>query len=389
MKQMTSYMNITLLFCAALFLFGCAGSTPSVKVMDSGGNNPYYLCQNADKHLLNNEIDQAQELYKRALGIEKNYSPGYVGLSKIAVMTGQDNAIEYAQKAMDSARKKDEKLSASTQLMNVYYQTRPDGWFDSMKTLWAAIKNDHEKPEEAALVMGKANLTNEKYLDATVFFRQVLDWDGHFTSQADALLNGIYQQLRAEPGTKAAKMIARQKLVTRADLSVLLVEELKLIDYINIHAGQSEQAGFQTPQVFKTSVQEISYPVDIQGHPYEKDIKLILAYGLEGLKPFSDQTFSPQEPVTRAGFSMIVEDVLSRLNNDPGLKKAYVGSNSPFADVPSGNYALNAIIVCSTRNFLAADLDGSFRPTDAVSGTETLLTIRRLKQEIKSKQVKY
>ncbi|MCD4677398.1 MAG: hypothetical protein K8S18_15605, partial [Desulfobacula sp.] len=71
------------------------------------------------------------------------------------------------------------------------------------------------------------------------------------------------------------------------------------------------------------------------------------------------------------------------------LKQAFVGSSSPFPDVQQDHYALNAIVVCTTRNFLAADLDGAFRPEDSVTGTETLLTIRRLKEEIKKHQVKY
>ena len=70
-------------------------------------------------------------------------------------------------------------------------------------------------------------------------------------------------------------------------------------------------------------------------------------------------------------------------------KTAFVGNTSPFPDVPSDHYAFNSVLVCTTRNLLAADLDGAFRPDDLVSGAECLLTLRQLKEEIKSQQIKY
>jgi hypothetical protein len=56
---------------------------------------------------------------------------------------------------------------------------------------------------------------------------------------------------------------------------------------------------------------------------------------------------------------------------------------------PPTIFAFNAMVVCTTRDFLAADLDGAFRPDEAVSGAESLIGIRKLKEEIKGKQVRY
>ncbi len=66
-----------------------------------------------------------------------------------------------------------------------------------------------------------------------------------------------------------------------------------------------------------------------------------------------------------------------------------MGNDSPFPDAPAGPYALNAIIVCATRDILAADLVGASRPDSPVTGAETLLAVRKLKEEIKSGQIKY
>ena len=84
-----------------------------------------------------------------------------------------------------------------------------------------------------------------------------------------------------------------------------------------------------------------------------------------------------------------MEDVLVRAKEEPKLKSAFVGNASPFPDVSNGHYAFNAMILCTTRDLLAADLDGAFRPAAPVTGAEALLALRKLREDIKGRQIKY
>ena len=168
-----------------------------------------------------------------------------------------------------------------------------------------------------------------------------------------------------------------------------MVEELKLPEYLAAREPKKYNTNFASPQQFSEQKKENKIPSDVSGHPYEMDIQAVMAMGIRGLEPLSDGLFHPEQPVSRAGFALAVEDILVQVKDEPQLKTAFIGNESPFPDVAPDNYAFNAIVVCTTRNLLAADLDGAFRPDDEVTGAECLLAIRQLKEEIKSQQVNF
>ena len=60
----------------------------------------------------------------------------------------------------------------------------------------------------------------------------------------------------------------------------------------------------------------------------------------------------------------------------------YIGAKSPFKDMNSSYYAFNAIITCTTRGIMRADLNGYFKGEDPVSGADALLILRRLKEAL-------
>lgn len=374
----------------AVFL-GCTTSKAPVTISGSG-NNPYYICKNADQHLENDDITQAEELYKRALGVDGNYAPALIGLSKVSARLQEtEKALEYCREAVKSSKNPADTRSALTQKITIYYTLKPKNWFNSAINVWEEIKDKKcNQPEAAALIMGKAYLSIDNPLAATLYFRQVLDWNGALTGEADRLLNGVYQQLRVEPGTHAGKNIILQDRVARSDLAALLVEELKITDYIAANTRNTGQAGFKTPEEFAATGKPHAFAQDIAGHPYENDIKAVLKYEFRGLIPFPGNLFRPDDPMSRAGFCLVLEDILCRLKHAPGTKtENYSDGSTLFSDVGSDHYAFNAIVLCTTRSFVAADLDGRFRPAEPVTGIEALLAVRRLKQEIKKHQVDY
>ena len=102
---------------------------------------------------------------------------------------------------------------------------------------------------------------------------------------------------------------------------------------------------------------------------------------IRGLEPIGNR-FEPDKDITRADFAVMIEDILIKILGEKNLPTRYIGSPSPFKDVNSSFYAFNAIMTCTTRGIMEADLNGYFRPEGPVSGADALLSLRRLKEAL-------
>jgi len=369
---------------------GCA-SQGGPAAMDPGAyDSAGYLVPNGMKKLEAGDPAGAALLFEQALQADPKNVPAMMGMNRVAQVQGDyDEAARWADKAVDNAAGPTERLEAQTLLMETYYASKQEGWFESMAAVWETVRKENERPEAAALLMARASRDNDDALQATVYYRQVIDWNGRVAGEADTELEDLYRRLRSEPGTAIGRDVSRQAKVSRADLSALIVEELKLGQYVKANTPVKYNAGFKTPQEFGKKGEDTPLPQDVSGHPYEMDIREVIHYGIRGLEPLPDGKFAPRDAVNRASFALVIEDILIRVKDEPLLKTAFIGSSSPFPDVAPQHYAFNAMVVSTTRQFLATDLDGAFRPEDPATGAEALLAIRRLKEEIKAHQVNY
>ena len=95
--------------------------------------------------------------------------------------------------------------------------------------------------------------------------------------------------------------------------------------------------------------------------------------------------FQPVEPVTRVGYAMAVQRILSTATHDPSLDTRYFGENpSRFSDVPSSHFAYSAMALTSERGIMRADMmTGRFNPAGHVSGADALLIIRELQNSLR------
>lgn len=376
------------LVCLLLMATGCASKTATVPVGPL--DEPVHLSASGEKLLARGDATGAKDFFNRALAMDAGYVPAIVGLSQVEAKSGgQESAISLGKKALAGARNEEEKLLARTNLMDLYLTLKPENWLEDMEAHWKRTIEETSRPERATLLMGKGYQDSDAILKATVCYRQVIGWNGKHVAEADELLQKLYKQLQAEPGTVTGKKVAALNSLTRGDLAALLIEDLKLAEYLDAKKVKKYNARFQTPDSFAKGSDEEVVPSDVAGHPYEVDINDILHYGIRGLEVLPDGMFHPAETLTRANFAMVMEDVLVRIKNEPLLQKAFIGNDSPFPDVANDHYGFNAIVVSTTRNILAADIDGAFRPSDPVTGAEALLAIRRLKEEIKGHQVTY
>ena len=81
---------------------------------------------------------------------------------------------------------------------------------------------------------------------------------------------------------------------------------------------------------------------------------------------FPDNTFRPEQPVTRAQFAALVNQAFSRET---------IRSARDFSDVPSGYWGQEAIQNAYRSGFLSGYPDGTFRPNQPITRTEAIVSL--------------
>jgi len=169
--------------------------------------------------------------------------------------------------------------------------------------------------------------------------------------------------------------------ITRAELAVLLLEELQLAMLMKQKVRASTETVFAPPG--QETIANV-HPVDAVSSWARPWIEEVLTLGVPGFELMPDHTFRPDEPVTRANYAQVTAGILELITGDPELATMYVGSASTFPDVRSDSYAFNAIALNVDRGIISVDkVSGRFRPNDTVSGAEALLIVRELQNAVR------
>jgi hypothetical protein len=204
---------------------------------------------------------------------------------------------------------------------------------------------------------------------------------GEYSAKADKMWQMSQKIVRAMPGTLVGKKIALYEEITRADLAVLLAEELKISTLIKRQTTPS--SGFQTPEEMSAANAATGGPSDSKGHWAEVWINELSQYGI--LEGAPGQPFYPDEPINRAEYCMAIQRLLTIVTGDADLETRYFGENpSRFQDVPSSHPAYNAMALCAERGFMQADMiTGRFGPGESVAGADALLSIRSFQNALR------
>ncbi len=259
-----------------------------------------------------------------------------------------------------------------------------DGWLKEAKEKFdQAVRID---PTAAAVhyYMGECYLAAFDLEAAGRMFSRVLDLNRGYVGQADDRWKLVQKIQRAMPATAAGKKIALVERITRADAAVLFLEELK----IDALSARRMPKTFNTPFRDRVRTQAAARPasaVDITGHPLRAEIEGIIRFGIRGLDVYPDGTFRPEERVDRAGYAMMIEDILIRITGDGALATRFVGSRSPFPDLRADLPYFNAVMVVTSRGIMESvdAATGAFAPRQPVGGADALLAIRRIREELR------
>ncbi len=210
-------------------------------------------------------------------------------------------------------------------------------------------------------------------------FRNVIELKADFATEANSQWELVQKIERAAPGTKVGAKIALIDKIDRADLAVLMMEELKLMDLLEKKRPKTYDTGFKAPddptKMDVNKRQEMAAVTDIENHWAKNWIKEIVA--VQGMDVFPDHTFHPDEKITRANYAKLMENVLIMATGDESLATKYIGEPSRFPDVNATHFAYNAICLMVDRGIMNAEkLTGEFRMNDTISGADALLIIR-------------
>lgn len=395
---------IRFLFVAFILVFVSACAKPVAKCVDPEDNPPHHYLRGMES-LEQGKIDVANEKFERALYCDGKFSPGQSGLAIVSAEKAKaqsepkfkgvetERAKEHLKKAGKLADSNEDKFDYLVASIRVNTALKGKDWLEEAEDAFddcIKLKVDEKKliyyqgVEAANYFMGLAYLDAKEFQKSRDKFSDVLNMkrEGKWHEKADRAWKRVDKIVRAMAGITVGdvgKQIAIKDSVTRADLTALLIDELKLD---KLFAGRIPAQS----QIEKMKAEFT--PADVLDHPFKEEVLTIMKWKVRGLEPKYDETtqaylFKPTEPVLRREMALILEDVLMKLLGDEKIATAYFGhEKSPFPDVKATAPWYNAVMNMTTRGIMESELSGDFRADASVDGAEAILAIRVLRQKM-------
>lgn len=365
-----------ILILAILFCITGCGPKPidQESILDTADNH----YNQGMRELRADRLDGAAEEFNRAIALDPDYPGGYVGMAMVMAHKGEfKDALDWVDKGIS----KDDEFIDGPIIKGVIItmEKKGDKWLEkAVDQFEKALKIDPES-EKAVYHMGLAYKEAYDFTNAVTAFGKVVAMKGDYAGPANYEWELVQKIVRAAPGTEIGAKIALIDEIDRADLAVLFVEEMKLLEILEKKQPKTYDTRFRPPEdptkMETMSKEAMAAATDIEGHWAKNWIEGVIKAG--AIDPFPDHTFRPDDKITRANYAMFLQNILIVVTGDQSLATKYIGTTSRFPDVNSSHYAYNAICLSVDRGIMKADtMDGAFGMADAVSGADALLIIR-------------
>ena len=325
-------------------------------------------------------LSSAMTEFERAKALNPNYGLAFSGMALVYAKQGDfKKAYDFADKGIDKTDKSVDAHIVKGRVITM--QRKGDDWVeDAAKAFNKAIKINPNS-SKAWYYLGITYKEGFKFGSAVSAFRKVVELKGPYSEQANAEWELVQKIERAKPGTKVGAKIALIPKIDRADLSVLLMEELKLMTLIEKKRPQVYDTRFRAPddptKIQATEVTKMAATTDTEKHWAKNWIGDIIKAQIPGLEAYPDHTFRPDEAITRANYAQVMQGIMILVTGDENLATKYVGEQSRFPDVSGTHYAYNAMALMVDRSIMKADkMSGAFKLNDPMSGADALLAIR-------------
>ncbi len=371
---MKNALQILLSVTLVLLISNCAQKPQSAL------DTPEYHFKAGLRAVDSDNLSGARTSFQRSVDLDHKFAPGFAGLGLVSALEGNAQDARFNVTKAANLGHDDPAVLALCGRVWIEMRNLDQTWFSKAEDYLTRAMRKDENHEATIYYLGLANLYNYNFRNAEGFFKRVVEGKGEFASKANDKWEISQKIVRATPGTLAGKKIALQSKISRADLSVLFAEELKVGELIS--KLPAPPAGFLTPGQMAAEQADLE-PGDIKGHWAEGWIKEMLDYGVMDLNP--DGLFYPDEAITRANYALAVQRLLVVATRDNSLETRYFGeSPSRFSDVPSTHFAYNAMALCTERGIMNADvITARFDPNGNIGGADALLIIRTLQNSLR------
>ena len=406
-NKIKKFLITVFILLGTITLLNSCGSQkkPTVRAAQGNMDTPEYHVNRGDTALQNQQYTEARSAYQKALSLKSEYSPALSGVavcnaylinrpgvSQDAKEEVLQQSIEKIEQAIDGAGS-DKKMEARAHsfAIQVYYniQLPKEEWYEKAQSHFEDASELTPNDPAPYFYMALAESYGLNFEKAEVHLNKVLQIGKKYEVEADKELKRIQQIQRALPGSKFGKSVANVKAIARADVAALFIAELKL-NRLYADQKQWKSGTFETPQaqqkVVTQTLQNMPEATDIMGHPMESTIQEVIKLKVKGLEPSPGHKFFPDQKITRAEFAMMIQDILVKVTKDKKLATKYFGQSSPYPDVSENVWYYNATRVVIERGLMEVNnkLTGDFEPMKSVSGAESLLIVRTMKQLLRS-----
>ncbi|MCP4753202.1 MAG: hypothetical protein GY866_20115 [Proteobacteria bacterium] len=401
-----SFLASTLAFLSIFLLIGCGESTKQTRTGQGYMDTPSFHVQRGDEALLKSQYENARSSYRKALKLDGNYSPALSGMAAatayavarphVSMGTKREvleNAEAQIEQALDAVGSDDEinRSRAHNFAVQVYValQLPEESWYEKANDHYEEARELTPNDPAPYFFMARAEAVKLDYAKATQLLHRVLGIAGKYEEEANRELKRIQRIQRALPGSQFGARIANVEKITRADVAALFIAELRL-DRLYGNQSRDSDDSYSPPESqrkFKTDpLQKYPDAVDISGHPLKETINEVIKLQIKGLSPDPAHKFYPDQEFKRAEFAQLIQDILIKITKDDSLATKFIGEPSPFPDVGQDIWYYNAVRTVVSRGLMQAKnkVTGDFEPFAPVSGADALLTIRSMKEILKT-----
>ncbi|MHB8845090.1 MAG: tetratricopeptide repeat protein [Nitrospirota bacterium] len=380
LKRFMAFMVVLVALVAA----GCGPkAAPSTSVLDT----PEYHYNQGLKFLDKNQMDDAMREFQRAVDLDPKSPLGYIGKG---LAFGKKEDYKAAFENMEKAKGLEKKgIESRIGMIRLHSMQRGKDFIKNCESEFKAANEKEPNSSRLHYFMGMAYKSALDFDRAAAMFRTVLDLNKDFTGEANAEWAVIQKIQRAAPGTEIGKKIALIDKIDRADVAALFDQEMNLEKLFTKRGPKTYDTSFKAPTESSTRITpettvKMEAATDIKDHWLRPSIETVLKLQVRGLEAGPNHTFDPDKLITKGEFAVMLEDILIKVSGDEKLATKFLGATSPFPDIRSDQYFFSAVMTVTSRNFLEADkATGEFRPGDAVSGADALLSIREFKNQLK------
>jgi len=366
---MSKFIPLWATFIVIIILFGCSESVKKESSVDTPKNHYKIGMQKLEMK----DLKTAETEFLRAVELDKDSPMGYTGLAFIELSRSNYKiALKHANKAIKKDLNFIDAYIAKGQIITSH--KHGNKWFtEALKPFKKALSLEPEN-EKALFYLADCYDKAEKYEQALEYYSKTSAINGAFAEQVNKRIAFIKKMMQVEPLSDKGKIIARRDKINRADLCILLIEELKLKNLLKSNRPELFEKIFR--ENFTLRTKKVNVKSEVENNKSKEWILEIIQIDIPFLDFYPDGNFYPDRLVTKSLFSIIIQGVLVLVTDNPTLSTKYTGLDSQFNDIHPDYYAFNAINLCIEKGIMDFPENGDFNPENTISGIDAILMLK-------------